>query len=81
MEAKETIISRKDIHDLFYYSAGGFPNVDKIVEKQAEISFKAGIREVVEWLETHLSYSKMFGQSPFEWQAKLREWGVDKPKK
>jgi len=38
---------------------------------------QAGIRKVVEWLYGHPYYSKIFGQSPFEWQAKLKEWGLN----
>jgi hypothetical protein len=46
---------------------------------QAEISFKAGIREVVEWVEKYKSETTgyihiSFGQ---EWQAKLKEWGIE----
>lgn len=41
MEAKDTIINIVD--------RGGF-NVCDVLEEQAEISFKAGIKEVVEWI-------------------------------
>ena len=36
-----------------------------------------GRKEVVEWLQLHPYYKRMFGESPFEWQAKLKEWGVE----
>lgn len=41
----------------------------------AEISFRAGIREVVEWLIND-SYDTTihFGE---DWQAKLKEWGIE----
>lgn len=54
-------------------------------ELQAEISYKAGIREVVEWLRKHMTFmeweyedSKGIWYCPIddnEWQAKLKEWG------
>jgi len=51
------------------------------IAKQAEISFKAGIREVVEYVEGR----KTGGENPNqvwlgeEWQAKLKEWFKDSP--
>ena len=60
----------------------------EIAEKQAEISFKAGIIEVVEWIigngqsietahESHMSSGEFFlGIDPDGWQAKLKEWGI-----
>ena len=35
--------------------------------------YKAGIREVVEWVETQMNINILFPQI---WQAKLKEWGV-----
>ncbi len=46
-----------------------------LVRKQAEISFKAGIKEVVDWLEDN-NLSPNF-EKPELWQAKLKEWGVE----
>ncbi len=46
--------------------------------QQKEI-YQSGIREVVEWFREELG-----GEYPFDTQLlddKLREWGVDKPKK
>ena len=62
----------------------------KIAQAQAEISFKAGIREVVEWVKKGTIMQRMDRDSRFftanketilfglpykEWQAKLKEWG------
>ena len=35
-----------------------------------------GRKEVVEWLQTHPYYKRMFGESPFEWQVQKKEWGI-----
>ena len=50
----------------------------------AEISFKAGIRKVVEWIEKQMliaGYNMTTGQdigmiSRNQWKAKLKEWGL-----
>ena len=70
-------------------------DIGSLLKVQAEISFKAGIREVVEWGEEYrfgeleaalyefIGLSKGEIQANFilipkrEWQAKLKEWGVD----
>ena len=54
---------------------------------QAEISFKAGIKEVVDWIRenSYTSVSDGFmeggsGKRTFgntHWQAKLKEWGIN----
>jgi len=60
-----------------------------LVQAQAEISFKAGIKEVVEWIienaafpMSNLSYVERQA-TPLDvyiefgdWQAKLRDWGI-----
>lgn len=56
-------------------------------ELQAEISFKAGIREVVEWILAHsqlercgpdvMAYFIDYLAIDYpDWQAKLKEWGI-----
>ena len=58
-----------------------------LVDAQAEISYRAGIREVVEWLDKNLelywrsvSTTKHDYYIPLSlgdiWQAKLKEWGI-----
>ena len=51
----------------------------QVVRTQAEISFKAGIKEVVEWID---SQWKNYPVSNFviaheAWHYKLKEWGID----
>ena len=54
----------------------------EIAKAQAEASFKAGIREVVEWVEDNkFSLRAMdnyhdFGVDRYKWLAKLKEWGI-----
>ena len=57
--------------------------VDALISEQAEISFKAGIKEVVDWVqlvppETKLPEGNMphYVISIEQWQAKLKEWGL-----
>ena len=54
----------------------GKPEVGRYYDGYAEISFKAGIREVVEWIEqySHASMRDIFGD---DWRAKLKEWGIE----
>ena len=45
---------------------------------QAEIAFKAGRKEVVEWVDEQSFYhtSAKFVMDAAAWQAKLKEWGI-----
>ena len=47
----------------------------------AEISFKAGIRKVVGYLQPHMTCNKaglmQTNIDYIEWQAKLKEWGIN----
>ena len=51
---------------------------------QAEVSFKAGIREVVEWIEYEYGqdvtepYTYIIQHGYKRWTDKLREWGIEK---
>lgn len=84
MEAKDTVMSNEDIldklrelsddhwakvlDDIHYYER----------ELQAEISFKAGIKEVVDWINSNWFYAScgdMYLHGD-KWQAQLKEWGI-----
>lgn len=39
---------------------------------------KAGIKEVVEFVQQFLVFDKWYLVKPDEWKAKLKEWGVDR---
>ena len=55
--------------------------VDKMLAEQAEISFKIGVDEVVKWVEHHVtervSDGFYVGITRSEWQAQLKNWGVE----
>ena len=85
MEAKDTVMNFMRIEEIDAKNAtSNFTDalVD-VAREQAEISFKAGIKEVVEWIEKRSSLSPgrcsvaMTYESRLEWQAKLKEWGID----
>ena len=79
MEAKDTVMRVKCHCERLYKECHCFCddcNSAKIIneasEAQAEISFKAGIKEVVGWVAaTHPSDNILLDK----WQAKLKEWG------
>jgi len=51
----------------------------ELLNEQAEISYKAGIKEVVDWLgKSCACFKKEDGKYLVgDWQAKLKEWGVE----
>jgi len=89
MEAKDTVIKfqcshkvkigSKEWHNIEGYNLGA--------QTQAEISFKAGVKKVVEWIEAQRisGFTIIEGVgvgipiSEEKWQAKLKEWGVLAP--
>ena len=81
MKASDTVMSSEDINFCGIKNVIIKKDARAIATAQAEISFKAGIREVVEWIEEDLNFDS-FGGSRLdklreEWQAKLKEWGID----
>jgi len=92
MEAKDTVMT-EDIINLAHICliSGSYQGTPQrlealgflVAERQAEISFKAGIKEVVEWLEANCdhTYEYAYGQWTFtvkDFNAKLKEWGIEK---
>ena len=76
MKAKDTIIDSSERKEIAYSSEDEEDAILNACKAQAEITwdeaYKAGIREVVEWIQHNLpDYD--FGDG---WQAELREWGV-----
>ena len=92
MEAKDTVMSDEEIRKLcikHYTELWNKEAAEEIGEKitlqfsnklakaQAEISFKAGIREVVEWIWNE-AYEDLMDTDDFaRWQAQKKKWGVD----
>ena len=76
MEAKDTVmkpqelIRREDI-------AETNTDIEASLHRQAEISFPAGIKEVVAWVNSKDLKDPYYMGIKFdvEWQSKLKEWG------
>jgi hypothetical protein len=75
---------------LFNYDwdeGGGYleDSVKIALATQAEISFNAGIKEVVDFMKNHRGVPKAIHPDPTiyfsfeysEWQTKLKEWGIE----
>jgi len=59
-----------------------FPHTGEKIQEAMELSFKAGIKEVVEWIESHeestcMDCSCAYDFKIWDWQAKLKEWGIE----
>ena len=80
MESKDTMMNTEQLTDIVKeaqkYVAVQCECAYLAAQAQAEISFGAGIREVVEWIEqySHASMRDIFGD---DWRAKLKEWGIE----
>jgi len=68
MNWKETLLDKGDITGDFY---------SKMIAHQAEISFKAGIKEVVDYIECRaIPNSFMPINTRTQWEEQLKEWGI-----
>ena len=89
MKAKDTVMKERECKLIFVKSVlfgrrQGHVNILSELETQAEISFKAGIKEMVEFCEENQMpdnpesnpYPGIIIISKAYWQAKLKEWGV-----
>ncbi len=85
MKAKDTVMKKEQAREIV--SVGDQIEdilqvpIDKLAavcKAQAEISFKAGIKEVVEWIKASgdASLYNQHGDYTDDWQAKLKEWGI-----
>lgn len=76
MEAKDTVMRDRVWKPMYVKGilCGRVPgkvNIEEDLGAQAEISFNAGIREVVEWGTANGCI-----WTNDKWQAKLKEWGL-----
>lgn len=71
MEAKDTVITL-DYETGCKYMCNGEWNTTAMLADQAGVSFKAGIREVVEWANEYLGTSEY---PP--WQEQLKKWRIE----
>ena len=96
MEAKDTVMNSNDAAKIYEGERErlnrhccGCPSdyVEPVIKAQSEISFKAGIKEVVEWISSYEHIGLRLDGKPVIkdtiiilpriWQAKLKEWGID----
>lgn len=80
MEAKDTVISETVILVPDNVWNRNMVDIEKELRAQAEISFKAGIREAVGWIKENNRANPQpyrgVNISREHWQAKLKEWGL-----
>jgi len=97
MKAKDTVISRKTIgmswdnsipsgvtgseNIIELFATQLLDRIHVIAQAQAEISFKAGMKEVVEFIQKDEacfcnSYYMRWKITLDDWRAKLKEWGL-----
>ena len=78
MKAEDTVMHLDDIDN--GRMPDSYASLRKALEKQAEISFKAGMRKVVEWLEENAyppaAYENIRRFRYDDWQAFLKEKGL-----
>ena len=91
MEAKDTVMSEKEWLKLWY--SGDDKKHLKVYDdylsgliNQAEISFEAGMKKVMEWITSEFSidydcgHFLIFDIDEDKWQAQLKEWGIEEVK-
>ena len=80
MEAKDTVMSHQECIKARLPVGPPYTDYERIAQAQAERTEamlkdewkKAGIREVVEWIESNHTLV----EKRLDWQAKLKEWGI-----
>jgi hypothetical protein len=72
MEAKDTVIKNEDLEFMV--------SVEDALSEQAEVSFKAGMQEVVDFIKKRPGKKEQpIGDAVYlglAWEAKLKEWGI-----
>ena len=91
MKAKDTVMKARDLcdkvcrdyrsHNLGAKHCDGLDCEECTLEAQAEISLKAGRKDVVEWFSGTDALIMFSPKRREEWQAKLKDWGIKKEEK
>ncbi len=84
LPAKRLYISGRDRYDKHVEEAGVDVGCKAVANKQAQISFEAGIKEVVDYFFYEAGIVALMGCTTMEeckarlpkWQAKLKEWEI-----
>ncbi len=75
MKAEDTVMALEySVLDSFHCKGVLNKKILKALKEQAEISFKAGIQEVVEWI---ISNNGVPDHILDLWQTKLKDWGIE----
>jgi len=76
---KDTVMSDKQLNRIWNVIHKQVGNrLGYIAQAQAEISFKAGIKEMAEWIKERDCGDKSCVVIAIDdWQAKLKEWGIE----
>ena len=76
MEAKDTLLDNEQLDQIYCLADLGIDRLAhiSIAKAQAEVSFKAGEKQVVEWVNSHIDMS---ASDILDWQTKLKEWGIE----
>lgn len=85
MEAKDTVMSGDQ--QGYYWNENRYGiqcDTQGLLKAQAEISFKAGMKEVVEWITQENERDLFEGDAKValwvrrkQWQVKKKEWGIN----
>ncbi len=77
MKAEDTVLKDEEIQEIWEAWILLPPALatfnEHLCQRQAEISFKAGMKVVAAWVE---KYDLSFCPIRY-WQAKLKEWGIE----
>ena len=76
MEAKDTVMNEEERKRFYPWLNEYKEELDAYLYVQAEISFKAGIKEVVDFLTEHNCGLDSCDMEYQIWQAQLKEWGL-----
>jgi hypothetical protein len=84
MEAKDTVMDNSQMRIIIMPTGGKLSTLDEtelLLEKQSEISFKAGMKEVIDFIKARPGYKEEpIGNIVYlglEWERQMKEWGIE----
>ena len=87
MKAEDTIMDRDEMFTCSLVSRYPFRDIEDVIKEtcihQDEISVRAGVKKVVDWMAWHKAFLS-FDEDDLteirmlekEWQQQLKEWGI-----
>ena len=83
MDYKDTVMSDKQLAEVVLRECDckiDVGDIDRTIsDEQAKISWDAGIREVIEWIENNNTYSDRYDTISIDnrdWGDQLKQWGI-----